>query len=71
MIDALNSASAADVDKTYVDQQVTAHKDALALMTAYATGGDTAQLKDAAGKIAPVVQMHLDHIIMIQGGMAK
>jgi putative membrane protein len=71
MLDALNSASAADFDKTYVEQQVMAHRDALALMQGYASGGDTPQLKDAAGMIAPVVQMHLDHITMIQGGMAK
>ena len=71
MIDVLNSASPADFDKTYVDQQVTAHKDALGLMTAYSTGGDTPQLKDAAGMIVPVVQMHLDHITTIQASLAK
>ena len=71
MIDALNSAAAGDFDKTYVEQQVMAHKDALALMQGYAASGDTPQLKDAAGKIAPVVQMHLDHITMIQNDMAK
>jgi putative membrane protein len=71
MIDALNSASATDFDKTYVDQQVMAHKDALALMTAYSTGGDTPQLKDAAGMIVPVVQMHLDHITTIQTSLTK
>jgi putative membrane protein len=70
MIDALNAASDADFDKTYVDQQVTAHKDALALMTSYATSGDVPQLKDAAGKIAPVVQMHLDKITSIQAGLS-
>jgi putative membrane protein len=71
LIDALNQASDADFDKTYVDQQVTAHKDALALMTGYATSGDTPALKDAAGKIAPVVQMHLDKITSLQAAMAK
>jgi putative membrane protein len=71
MIDALNSASDADFDKTYVDQQVLVHKDALALMTGYAMSGDTPALKDAAGKIAPVVQMHLDKITAIQANMTK
>ncbi len=66
MVDALNKASDADFDKTYVDQQVSAHKDALALMTAYSMSGDTAQLKAAAGMIVPVVQMHLDKITMIE-----
>jgi putative membrane protein len=71
LIEALNAASAADFDKTYVDQQVTAHKDALALMQGYAAGGDVPQLKDAAGKIVPVVQMHLDHITMIRSDLGK
>jgi putative membrane protein len=60
MIDALNSASAAEFDKTYLDQQTMAHQDALALMTAESQSGDVPQLKDAAGMILPVVQMHVD-----------
>ena len=60
MIDALNNASAADFDKTYLGQQTMAHQDALALMTAESQSGDVPQLKDAAGKILPVVQMHVD-----------
>jgi len=71
LIDALNGASDADFDKTYVDQQVQAHKDALALMSSYASGGDVAQLKDAAAMIVPTVQTHLDHITAIQSGLAK
>jgi putative membrane protein len=71
MIDALNSAPAADFDKTYANQQVMAHKDALALMTSYSMSGDTPQLKDAAGMIAPTVQMHLDKITSIQMGLTK
>jgi putative membrane protein len=60
MIDALNGASAANFDKTYLDQQTMAHQDALALMTAESQSGDVPQLKDAAAKILPVVQMHVD-----------
>jgi putative membrane protein len=71
LIDALKAASATDFNKTYVDQQVTAHKDALALMQGYAASGDVPQLKDAAGMIVPVVQMHLDHITMIQSSLIK
>jgi putative membrane protein len=71
MIDALTSASAADFDKAYVDQQVMAHKDALALMTSYSMSGDTPQLKDAASMIVPTVQMHLDKITSIQMGLGK
>jgi putative membrane protein len=71
MIDALNKASDADFDKTYADQQVMAHKDALALMTGYSMSGDVPQLKDAAGQIAPTVQMHLDKITTIEASLAK
>ncbi len=60
LIDALNGASAGDFDKTYLDQQTMAHQDALMLMTAESQVGDVPQLKDAAGQILPVVQMHVD-----------
>jgi putative membrane protein len=70
-IDHLNKASDADFDKVYVDQQVAAHKEALDLMNGYAKDGSDASLKDAAGKTAPKVQMHLDKISGIQTAMAN
>jgi len=51
----------AEFDEDYIDDQVDAHQDALALMRDYAEHGETASLKAAAGEIAPVVQKHLDH----------
>lgn len=51
----------AEFDEAYIDDQVDAHEDALALMRDYAEHGDNAALKTAAGEIAPVVQKHLDH----------
>ncbi len=69
-IDHLNQASDADFDKVYVDQQVAAHKEALDLMNGYAKDGSDAGLKDAAGKTAPKVQMHLDKITGIQTALA-
>jgi len=68
-IDNLKSAPAADFDKTYVDQQVAAHEEALTLMQGYATGGGDPGLKDAAAKTAPKVQQHLDQIKAIQAAM--
>lgn len=65
LIDALNSASAADFDKIYLDQQTMAHQDALMLMTAESQSGDVPQLKDAAGQILPVVQMHVDMLAKV------
>jgi putative membrane protein len=70
-IDNLKSASDADFDKTYVDQQVAAHKEALDLMNGYSKDGSDAGLKDAAAKTAPKVQMHLDKITGIQTAMKK
>jgi len=61
-IEKLNSASGADFDKMYVDEQVAAHKDALALMKAYSEGGDQENLKAHAQKTEPVIQMHYEHV---------
>ncbi|WP_372782622.1 DUF4142 domain-containing protein [Phenylobacterium sp.] len=70
-IDNLKSASDADFDKTYVDQQVAAHEEALTLMDGYAKDGSDAGLKDGAAKTAPKVQMHLDKIRAIQASLKK
>ena len=68
-IDHLNSASDADFDKTYVDQQVAAHKEALDLMSGYAKAGSDTGLQGGAAKIAPTVQAHLDKIVAIQASL--
>ncbi len=57
----LGKKKGAEFDEAYIDEQVDAHQDALALMRDYAEHGDNAALKTAAGEIAPVVQKHLDH----------
>src|SRR5579859_3756614 len=70
-IDHLNKASDADFDKTYVDQQVAAHTEALDLMNGYAKDGSDAGLKGGAAKIAPTVQTHLDKIKAMQAAISK
>lgn len=69
-IDNLTGATDANFDKTYIDQQVAAHGEALTLMQGYAAaaGGD-AGLKAGAAKAAPKVQMHLDKAKAIQAAM--
>jgi putative membrane protein len=57
---ALRAARGPARDQLYVQQQKMAHQDALALMQAYADGGSARPLRDAAGKIVPVVKMHID-----------
>lgn len=61
----LRARKGPEFDERYIDGQVDAHQDALALMRDYAEHGDTASLKTAAGEIAPVVQKHLDHAKML------
>ena len=65
-IDNLKSASAADFDKTYIDQMVATHKEALTLMQGYADGGPDAGLKGGAAKAIPMVQSHLAKAEAIQ-----
>ncbi len=60
MITALSNASDTDRDRLYVDQQKQAHAEALSLMQDYAASGDKPALQDAAGKIVPVVQHHIE-----------
>ena len=55
----LKKLTAARFDEEYMDGQVEAHEDALALMRSYASGGTDGRLKSAAGEIASVVEGHL------------
>ena len=57
---ALRRAPRASFDRTYIDQQVQAHQQALSLHRAYAARGQDAELRRTAAMIAPVVQQHLD-----------
>jgi putative membrane protein len=70
-IDNLKSASDADFDKTYVDQQVAAHEEALTLMQGYAKDGSDPGLQAAASKAVPKIQTHLDKIKALQASMKK
>lgn len=66
----LKAAKADDFDTTYLDQQTTAHEDALALLTGYGAGGDNADLKAFANETAPKVQTHLDRARALDKGGA-
>jgi putative membrane protein len=59
LIDDLNAASGDDFDKTYADQQVKAHKQAVDLFESYAKNGDNAAVKQFASKTLPVIKQHL------------
>ena len=58
-LDALKAAGA-DFDKTYAEQQVAAHEQALAALRDQAANGSAEPLKGFAGEVAPVVEHHLE-----------
>src|SRR5947208_1376236 len=69
-LDNLKAAPAADFDKTYIDQQVAGHQEALDLMKGYADHGSDAGLKGGASKAIPKVQAHLDKAKQIQSTLS-
>ena len=54
-------------ERVYLDQQVEAHRAALALHSHYAQDGDTPQLRTVAAAAAPTVQVHLDRVRQLAG----
>ena len=58
-LDELKALSGAEFARTYVDDQVSAHKDAVSLFERYAKGGDNASLKAWASKALPTLKHHL------------
>ena len=68
-VEALNDASGSEFDAAYIEAQTAAHQEAVALMTAYAEGGDEAQLKAHAEMAQPIVKMHLEHVEELDGKM--
>lgn len=56
----LKAMTGAKFDEEYIDGQVDAHEDALALMQKYAADGTVPPLKTAAREIAPNVKRHLE-----------
>ncbi|NNM75482.1 DUF4142 domain-containing protein [Sphingomonas sp. ID1715] len=69
MLKALREMKHADMERGYVDQQVMAHEEALALHQGYAAQGDNPGLRAAAASAVPIVQRHLDEIRRIQTAM--
>jgi putative membrane protein len=59
-LDKLKSLDGGDFAKQYVDDQISAHKDAVSLFERYGKGGDNDQLKSWATSTLPTLQHHLD-----------
>ena len=68
---ALQAMSGKAFDKAFVDQQVAAHEEALAVQTNYSQTGDTPAIKKAAAKTVPVVQRHLTMARQMQQKMMQ
>jgi putative membrane protein len=64
MLDKLKGLQGKDFAKQYMDDQVSAHKDAVSLFERYGKGGDNDKLKNWATQTLPTLQHHLD---MAQG----
>ena len=64
MLTKLQGLQGNDFAKQYMDDQVSAHKDAVSLFQRYGDGGDNAQIKNWASQTLPTLQHHLD---MAQG----
>lgn len=69
MVTHLNDAPDDAFDKTYLDQQVLAHEEAVSLMHSYRDGGDNPQLRSFATGSAPVVERHLRHMKMLRAAL--
>ncbi|MGP9811299.1 DUF4142 domain-containing protein [Rhodopseudomonas sp. NSM] len=59
-LEKLKTATGAEFSETFIDQQVSAHKDAVSLFDRYARGGENAELKNWAGQTLPALKHHLD-----------
>jgi len=63
----LQATSGAARERLYVQQQVTAHQEALALHTGYSRAGDTPALQAVAARAVPIVQQHLTEAQRLRG----
>jgi putative membrane protein len=62
MLDQLQAASGAEFDRLFIQLQGTAHQKTLAMLQAYASGGDQQPLKDFARAASTIVEGHLEHV---------
>jgi putative membrane protein len=62
MLDALKGLSGAAFDKAYLEQQATAHQEALLLHGSYADDGENDALQKLAAATAPKIQHHADMV---------
>lgn len=61
-IDSLRGQNGAAFDAAYLDAQVAAHTEAVALFERYASGGEPGPLRDWAAETLPKLREHLTHV---------
>ncbi|QBX38528.1 DUF4142 domain-containing protein [Brevundimonas sp. S30B] len=69
LIDNLRSASAEAFDKTWIDQQVAAHQEALTLHRGFADNTDAPALAEHARTVTPKIEAHLEAARRIQSAL--
>jgi putative membrane protein len=62
MLDALKGLSGTTFDKAYLEQQATAHQEALLLHSGYADDGENDALQKLAAATAPKIQHHAEMV---------
>jgi putative membrane protein len=68
MIRQLRTAQGEAREALYMQQQVTAHQEALMLHARYSRNGDTPELKRASAAAVPIVSRHYNEIVSMQRG---
>lgn len=71
LLDNLRSASAADFDKVYVDQQVAAHQEAVTLHRGFSDNTDAPALAEHARTVLPKIEAHLQRAQALQASLAR
>ncbi|MDB5527420.1 MAG: hypothetical protein JWR51_523 [Devosia sp.] len=66
-LDALEDVKDDQFDAAYIEAQVKAHDEAVALFEGYAAGGPAGALKDFASNTLPTLKMHQEHIHALAG----
>ncbi|MBM6594347.1 DUF4142 domain-containing protein [Microvirga pudoricolor] len=69
MLDSVRTAS--DFNAAYLQAQLAAHQEAVALFTSYSNTGDDAQMVVFAKETLPTLQMHLDHVQSMTGAAPR
>lgn len=69
MLDNLRSASAENFDRTWVDQQIAAHNEALTLHRGFSDNTDAPQLAQHARAVTPKIEAHLRQAESIKAAM--